>query len=304
MKTFSEQFLAGFLIVMGWWYSLKADAERWGRPWENKELFPVLPERKTTGWFDFELSAFAMGAQWAEDHFDEIAQSLRKAGHPVPEDAAPNGWSDEDEDAFGSTFWDCFEYRDDRDSDAPFGAPWTWNSDFWAWFDPAMSPCEMAEKWYEKCLPEIDELSDDEEDDEDETDNEEEDEDDAETEGITLVPPSFKSEYYYQGPNDMEPWEAFYELKLNGEQPVLSVGRQYGGGQPADVVAGRTLRFDFPADSSLGDVRACMQEIAPLCASLAETWDTEGRGSNEVGVYDEDAKAAVQEAVDGYFEDR
>ncbi len=300
MEKFSQDFFAGFSSVMGPWYSLKADAERWGQPQQNKERFPVLPERKAPGWFDFELSAFAMGAQWAEDHFDEIAQSLRKAGHPVPEDAAPNGWSDEGENAFGSTFWDCFEYHADRDSDAPFGAAWTWNRDFWVWFNPAMSPCEMAEAWFEKCRAEIDDLSDDEE----ETDNEEEVEDEAvaEDDGINLRIPTSMSDYYYQGPSDTEPWEAFFELHLTGEQPELSVGRQYGGGQPADVAAGRTLRFDFPADSSLGAVRACMQEIAPLCASLAETWDTKWHGGNEVGVYDEDAKAAVQEAVNDYFD--
>ncbi len=295
MKTFAEGFLAGVMFVLGLWYSLKVDAERWGAPWENRERFPVLPGKYVPAWFNEELSPFAMGATWAEDHYDDIVASFRAAGHPVPEDVAANGWDDDGEDAFHVIFWDCFGYYGDRDSDAPAGAPRSWNGDFWFWFDPNRSVCEMAEQWYEKCRPEIEGLSDDEE---------EEDEAVADTEGINLRLPTSMSDYYYQGSRDMEPWDAFFELKLDGEQPELSVGRQYGGGRPADVAYGRTLRFEFPADATLGDVRACMKEIASLCASLAETWDTEWNGNNEVGVYDEDAEDAVQEAVDEYFGSR
>ncbi len=296
MHSFAQVFSAGVSSVMGGWFSIEADAERWSRPWENEDLCHVQSESCSPAWFVYGLSPFAMGARWAQDHFSEIVASLRAAGQPVPEDAVPNGWSDEGEVAFYSVFHDCVGYYADRDSDAPLCAPWSWNSDFSAWFDPRLSPHEMAEKWFAKCQSDIGDLSSDEEEDE------EEEEAATEVDGIKLILPASMSEYYYQGPSDLEPWEAFFELHLSDEKPELSAGRQYGGGQPADVAAGRTLRFAFPADSSVRDVRACMREIAPLCATLAETWDTEWHGSNEVGVYDEDAKATVQEAVNDYFD--
>ena len=122
--------------------------------------------------------------------------------------------------------------------------------------------------------------------------------------GLAVQLPARIADYRCTYPGQDSPQPAFLQLRMEAEPPHLcaTFNVEVGGNAvPGDVYTGRTLRFEFPYDARLRDVREAMRQVAPLCAELARGYDARFDGQNMVGVYDHALRNRIQEELDRAF---
>lgn len=121
--------------------------------------------------------------------------------------------------------------------------------------------------------------------------------------GLAVELPRARKDYLWQYPGRDYPQGAYLQLRMSAEPPHLcaTFNGELGTAVPEDVYCGRTLRFDFPCDARLRDVREAMKKVAPMCAELARGYDTRFDGQSMVGVYDHTLRDRIQEEVDRVF---
>ena len=121
--------------------------------------------------------------------------------------------------------------------------------------------------------------------------------------GLAVQLPKARKDYLWQYPGRDYPQGAYLQLRMSAEPPHLcaTFNGELGTAVPEDVYCGRTLRFDFPCDARLRDVREAMHKVAPMCAELAKGYDTRFDGQNMVGVWDHLLRDRIQETLDAEF---
>ena len=121
--------------------------------------------------------------------------------------------------------------------------------------------------------------------------------------GLAVELPRARKDYLCQYPGREYPQGAFLQLRMSAEPPHLcaTFNGEVGTAVPEDVYHGHTLRFEFPYDSLLKDVREAMKKVAPMCAQLARGYDTRFDGQSMVGVYDHALRDRIQETLDTEF---
>jgi len=124
-----------------------------------------------------------------------------------------------------------------------------------------------------------------------------------EVDGLAVQLPKTRKDYLWQYPGRDYPQEAYLQLRMSAEPPHLcaTFNGEIGNAVPSDVYHGYTLRFDFPSDALLKDVRAAIKKVAPMCAELAKGFDTEWDGNNMVGKYDHALRNHIQDELDTEF---
>ena len=124
-----------------------------------------------------------------------------------------------------------------------------------------------------------------------------------EIDGLAVQLPKTRKDYLWQYPGRDYPQGAYLQLRMSAEPPHLcaTFNGELGTAVPGDVYHGHTLRFEFPCDARLRDVREAMRQVAPLCAELAQGYDTKFDGQNMVGVFDHALRDRIQEEVDRAF---
>ena len=124
-----------------------------------------------------------------------------------------------------------------------------------------------------------------------------------EIDGLAVQLPKARKDYLWQYPGRDYPQGAYLQLRMSAEPPHLcaTFNGEVGTAVPEDVYHGHTLRFDFPCDALLKDVREAMKKMAPLCAQLARGYDTRFDGQSMVGVYDHALRDCIQEEIDHAF---
>lgn len=124
-----------------------------------------------------------------------------------------------------------------------------------------------------------------------------------EVDGLAVELPRARKDYFCQYPGREYPQGAYLQLRLSAEPPHLcaTFNGEVGTAVPEDVYHGHTLRFDFPCNALLKDVREAMRHVAPLCAQLAKGYDTRFDGQSMVGVYDHALRDKIQETLDTAF---
>ena len=124
-----------------------------------------------------------------------------------------------------------------------------------------------------------------------------------EVDGLAVQLPKTRKAYYCQYPGREHPQGAYLQLRMSAEPPHLcaTFNGEIGNAVPGDVYHGHSLRFDFPCDALLRDVREAMKKVAPMCAELARGYDTRFDGQSMVGVYDHALRDKIQETLDTAF---
>ena len=124
-----------------------------------------------------------------------------------------------------------------------------------------------------------------------------------EVDGLAVQLPKSRKDYFCQYLGQAYPQGAYLQLRMSDETPNLcaTFNGEIGNAVPSDVYHGYTLRFDFPSEASLKDVRSAMKKVAPMCAELAKGFDTDWDGNNMVGVYDSNLRDKVQNVLDAEF---
>ncbi len=126
---------------------------------------------------------------------------------------------------------------------------------------------------------------------------------DFEVDGLHVQLPKARKDYLCQYLGQAYPQGAYIQLRMSDETPNLcaTFNGEIGNAVPSDVYHGHTLRFDFPCDARLRDVREAMKKVAPMCAQLARGYDTRFDGQSMVGVYDHALRDRIQETLDAEF---
>ena len=121
--------------------------------------------------------------------------------------------------------------------------------------------------------------------------------------GLAVELPRARKDYLCQYPGREYPQGAYIQLRMSAEPPHLcaTFNGEVGTAVPEDVYHGHTLRFEFPCDALLKDVRGVMKKVAPLCAELAKGYDTRFDGQSMVGVYDHALRDKIQDELDHAF---
>jgi len=124
-----------------------------------------------------------------------------------------------------------------------------------------------------------------------------------EIDGLAVELPKARKNYLCQYPGREFPQGAYLQLRMAAEPPHLcaTFNGEVGTAVPEDVYHGHTLRFEFPYDALLKDVRGAMKKVAPMCAELAKGYDTRFDGQSMVGVYDRKLRDKIQETMDAEF---
>ena len=126
---------------------------------------------------------------------------------------------------------------------------------------------------------------------------------DFEVDGLHVQLPKSRKDYFCQYLGQAYLQGAYIQLRMSDETPNLcaTFNGEIGNAVPSDVYHGYTLRFDFPSEASLKDVRSAIKKVAPMCAELAKGFDTDWDGNNMVGVYDSNLRDKVQNVLDAEF---
>lgn len=121
--------------------------------------------------------------------------------------------------------------------------------------------------------------------------------------GLAVELPRARKDYLCQYPGREYPQGAYLQLRLAAEPPHLcaTFNGEVGTAVPEDVYHGHTLRFDFPCDARLRDVRGTMRIVAPMCAELAKGYSTRFDGQSMVGVFDHALRDKIQDELDHAF---
>ena len=121
--------------------------------------------------------------------------------------------------------------------------------------------------------------------------------------GLAVQLPKARKDYLCQYPGREFPQGAYLQLRMSAEPPHLcaTFNGEVGPAVPEDVYHGHTLRFEFPYDARLRDVREAMKKVAPMCAQLARGYGTRFDGQSMVGVYDHALRDKIQETLDVEF---
>ena len=124
--------------------------------------------------------------------------------------------------------------------------------------------------------------------------------------GLEVRLPARRDEYRHRYPICESYQPAFFALFMESDPtPLLFADYNAEVGSnavPWHVYHGRSLRFEFPNEAMLKDVRKCMNKIAPMCAELCASYRTEWDGNNIVGVSDPKLRDRIQETIDSFFD--
>ena len=124
-----------------------------------------------------------------------------------------------------------------------------------------------------------------------------------EVDGLRVELPKARKDYLCQYPDREYPQGAYLQLRMSADPPHLcaTFNGEVGTAVPEDVYHGHTLRFEFPYNALLKDVRETMKKVAPMCAELAKSYDTKFDGQSMVGVYDRELRDKIQQTMDAEF---
>ena len=127
---------------------------------------------------------------------------------------------------------------------------------------------------------------------------------DIDIDGLHVQLPKSVAAYRHRYPRREQHQPAYLELRFEGEgAPMLfaSFNADVGTGVDERFYLDKAIAFAIPHDAFLKDVRSVMRKVAPMCAELVKSYDTEWNGQNMVGVYDHALRDKIQETLDVEF---
>jgi hypothetical protein len=107
---------------------------------------------------------------------------------------------------------------------------------------------------------------------------------------------------YHRYPREQQPQHCFVQLDCDEEDLSAGYDPEVGGGIPFAVFHGRTLRWSIPVLLA-NAANALLEQVAVFAERVVDGYECRWDGSNHVGVFDDDAKAAIEEIADLCRED-
>jgi len=107
---------------------------------------------------------------------------------------------------------------------------------------------------------------------------------------------------YHRYPREQQPQHCFIQLDCDDEELSASYDPEMGGGIPFSVFHGRTLRWSIPALLAHA-ANGLLERVAVFAERVVDGYECSWDGHNHVGVFDDDAKAAIEEIADLCRED-